>query len=284
MMSSDEIQRRQNDRKFLKIQYAAREHYNFAERLNNFAWMLCLVSAFFVFLPNNCPAFVSYGIPFAADIIALFLILLVNHRVTTAAKLRKYFDAHVLNICPDQFSETELREMKEIAEKVYSKNPQKAIIQMANTGKDLPPGVHDWYVFSQYYSGITAQFECQRQNTWWNSKMLHKRLVATICVVILVGIAFLILTINNDVMTVLLCSTGIIIKTVERLIENGKYIWLSNLIDGAQQAVEVHPTNEGIEKLQTLIDSRRTINILEFNWFHKKNAKQLSTLYENSVT
>lgn len=284
MMSSNEIQSKQNDEKLLKIQYAAREHYDFAEKLNHFAWLLCLVSAFSVFLPDRCPAFISYGIPFIADIVALFLVLLVNHRVTTAAKLRKYFDAYVLKICPDQFSETDLREMKEAAEKAYSKNPQKAIIQMANTGKDSPPGVHEWYVFSEPCMSISAQFECQRQNTWWNSKMFQKRLIATIGAFILIGIAFLLLAIKTDVIVVLLCSAGLIGRIVERLIENSKYIYLSNLIDGAQQAVEAHPTNEGIEKLQTLIDKRRAINVLESNWFHKKNANRLSKLYENSVT
>ena len=120
--------------------------------------------------------------------------------------------------------------------------------------------------------GIIAQFECQRQNAWWNSKMLRKRLAATICTFISIGIALLILINRTDIIITLLCFAGFICKIVERLIENSKYIYLSNLIDGAQQAVEAHPTQEGIEKLQTLIDKRRAINVLELNWLHKKNT------------
>lgn len=284
MISSDEIQSRQNGEKLLKIQYTAREYYNFAENLNHFAWLLCLLSAFSIFLPDNCPEIISYGIPFAADIAAFFLVLLVNHKVKTAANLRSYFDSYVLDISTNQFTKIEIRKLREIAKKEYSKNPQKAVVQISNTGKDSPPGVHEWYVFAEPCIGIMAQFECQRQNSWWNSKMLRKRLVATICTFVIIVIAFLLLLDNSDVIVVFLCSAGIIGRIVERLIENCKYIYLSVLIDGAQQNIEAHPTNEGINHLQTLIDKRRGINVLELNWFHKKNANRLSKLYEDSIT
>lgn len=283
-MNSNEIQSRQNDERLLGIQYAAREHYNSAERLNHYAWLLCLISAFSVFLPVSWPAFVSYGIPFATDIAALCLILLVNNKVTTAAKLRKYFDAYVLNICPNQFSETELREIKEITWKVCSKNPNKAAIQMANTGKDSPPGVREWYVFAEKRFGISAQLECQRQNAWWNSKMSHRRFIVTICAAILVAITFLFLIANNDIITTILCSAGLIIKIAERLIENVKYINISIKIDGVLQAIETKPTEESVEKLQNFIDERRSIVVLELNFFHKKSAKTLSVAYEERIS
>lgn len=284
MTSSGEIQSRQNDEKLLKIQYAARENYNFAEKLNHFAWLLCLVSAFSIFLPDNCSKIASYGIPFVADIAALFLILLVNHKVKTAANLRRYFDSYVLDIFPNQFAETELRKLKEVAEKEYSRNPQKAKVQMANTGKDSPPGVHEWYVFAEPFIGIMAQFECQRQNTWWNSKMSHHRLTASICAVVLVGICFLLLLINNNVVSTILCSAGLIIKIIERIIENWQYISVSKEITGSQKTIERQPTAGGIEELQILIDKRREIDVLELNWIHKKNANRFSKLYEDSIT
>ena len=70
-------------------------------------------------------------------------------------------------------------------------------------------------------------------------------------------------------------------RVCERLIENWKYFRISRLIEGAQQAIEVHPTTEGVAKLQNLIDARRSINVLEFGYFHKKLANKLSKLYEN---
>lgn len=85
----------------------------------------------------------------------------------------------------------------------------------------------------------------------------------------------------NCILNVLLCSVGIIGRVCERLIENWKYFRISRLIEGAQQAIEVHPTTEGVAKLQNLIDARRSINVLEFGYFHKKLANKLSKLYEN---
>ncbi|WP_195200277.1 S-4TM family putative pore-forming effector [Faecalispora jeddahensis] len=282
-MSNDEIQSRQNDEKLLKIQYAAREYYNSAERLNHYAWLLCLASAFSVFSPDSWPVLITYGVPFTADIVAICFMSGVDHKVKTAAKLRKYFDAYVLNICPNQFSENYLREIKEVAGKIYSKNPQRAKIQMTNTEKDSPPGVFSWYVFSKPYTGISAQFECQRQNTWWNSKVFHKRFIVTVCAAILVSFTFCFFMLNSDVLRTIFCSAGLIGKIVERLIENKRYINLSIQIDGAQQTVEAHPTKEGIEFLQSLIDKRRSVNVLELNLVHKKLANLLSKEYEDCV-
>ena len=89
---------------------------------------------------------------------------------------------------------------------------------------------------------------------------------------------------SNDVLNNLLCSAGILIKIFERFIENCRYICISRQIDGSQQTVEVHPTKEGIEKLQSLIDARRSINVLELGWFHNKLANKLSKLYKKIVS
>ena len=64
-------------------------------------------------------------------------------------------------------------------------------------------------------------------------------------------------------------------------IPGNRYFRISRLIEGAQQAIEVHPTAEGVKKLQNLIDERRSINVLEFGYFHKKLANKLSGLYKN---
>lgn len=283
MMSSNEIQSRQNEERLLKIQYAARRCYNTAEKINNYVWLLCLIAAFSVFFPETWSVFLNYGVPFVADIVTVCLMFLVNHKVKTGAQLRRYFDAYVLNICPDAFSETEFRKIKEISGKIYSENSAIAEIHMRNTGHDHPPGVYEWYVFPKHCFGVSAQFECQRQNTWWNSKMSSKRLVITICAAILIAAGFVLLMVNGEILTIILCSAGLIIKIAERLIENWKYIKVSVQIDGAQQTIESCPTKEGVAKLQNFIDKRRSIVVLEFNWLHKKSADVLSKEYEDSI-
>jgi len=283
MMSSDEIQKKQNSEHFLKVQYAARCYYNSAEKLNYCVWLFCLVSAFSIFLPTNLPEIVIRGIPFVADLIALIILGLTHRKVKTAASLRKYFDAFVLDICVDQFTENERRDIKEITWKAYSKDSAEAEIQITNTGKDLPPGVNEWYVFLEPCTGISAKFECQRQNAWWNSKMSHMRLAVTMCVAALVGIMFLLLVVNGNTLAAILCSAGLIAKILERVTENVKYIKVSIQIDGAMRTIERHPTEEGIETLQKFIDERRAIVVLEPNFFHKKSAKTLSKVYEERI-
>lgn len=282
-MNSKEIQNRQNEDQFLKIQYAAREYFNSAEKLNHYVWLLCVASAFWIFLPNNLPVLILNGIPFVVDIIVFIFTLLVNHRVKMAAKLRKCFDAYVLDICPEQFSETELREIREISGKMCLKYPDEAKKQMDNTGKDSPPGVREWYVFLDSYDEAHAQLECQRQNVWWNKKVFIGRIFVTICVTILVGLVFLVLMAHNGILSTMLCSAGLMIKLLERLIENGRYVWVSARIDGALQVLEVGPTRESIEKLQGLIDERRSIPVLEFNWIHNRKANLWSKEYEDSL-
>ena len=174
----------------MKVQYAARVCFNSAEKYNIFAWIACLLSAFSVFLPNSWSMYIINGIPCVADIFAFVFSLITSYQVNWASKLRKFFDSYVLDIQLNQFSETELREIREQTEKIYIRNPTYAATQMANTGKDSPSGVRNWYVFSKFYHGINAQFECQRQNTWWNSKMVTVRIITTAFIFILVGSVF----------------------------------------------------------------------------------------------
>lgn len=283
-MNSDIIQERQNEDKCLRIQYAARVCFNSAEKNNNLAWGACLISAFSIFLPNNWPIYIISGIPFVADIFAAIFSVVASNQVKFASKLRKYFDSYVLNIRVNQFSETELRELRERTEKICLRNPSEASVQITNSGKDSPPGVREWYVFSRFYDGIDAQFECQRQNAWWNSKMQQMRIAITCGSTLIMFFIFLILAMKNSTLKVLLCSAGIILKFVERLVENYRYLRVSRLIDGSLQTIEVHPTEEGIVQLQAFIDQRRSINVLEFGHLHKKLASKLSKLYDNTVS
>ena len=78
IMSSQEIQKRQNEMMFLKIQYAARVCFNAAEKYNYFAWLACIFSAFSIFLPETWHPFVFNGIPFVFDLVAAIFYILTK--------------------------------------------------------------------------------------------------------------------------------------------------------------------------------------------------------------
>lgn len=280
-MNSHDIIERQNKPFILKVQYAARYCYNLAEKQNYFVWLFCLISAFSIFLPDGLPGYLSFAVPFATDIIAWVLMVLVNKNVQKAADLRKYFDAYSMDIGLDQYSEAKKRQLAQISEKCYSMNPKNAELQLSNTGSATPPGVHDWYMFSKQYDGLEAKFECQRQNTWWDKELFLIRFAVTLVFFIIVAAIFITLALRCGVVKTLLCSAGLFIKLIERVADNRKYRILSIKIDGAQQTLEAHLTIEGVEQLQALIDERRAVNIFGINFLHKKLANRLTKKYDN---
>ena len=59
--------------------------------------------------------------------------------------LRKYFDSYVLDIQVDQFSESELRKIREQTERIYENNLLDGTTQITNTGYD----------YFDYVGGVT---------------------------------------------------------------------------------------------------------------------------------
>lgn len=188
-MSSKEIQVRQNQELQLKIQYAARECYNTAEKLNYWVWGLCILSFVIGFLPNESGSVLLSVGSILCDVLAFLLNIALVKKNSNAAMLRKHFDDCVLKIGCEECSTS--RETFELVEKICAKHPQKFVTQIKNSGIDSPPGVKDWYSFSKKYEGSEAQFECQRMNAWWDSKLSQWRLgLAIASTVILMGAVF----------------------------------------------------------------------------------------------
>lgn len=191
----------------------------------------------------------------------------------------------MIGINPSQFSKSEEQNVFEKAESIFSAHLHDGLIQIGNTGHDIPPGVKDWYEFAMPLTGVDAQFECQKQNIWWDKKMSPHKIpiiiFVGICIIVAFGFSMRIL--NRSIFTTLLCSSGIILKIFERLFENIKYIQVSLQIDGSKETIEIKPEEKYVEHLQSLIDERRKINVLELNSVHKKVAAKLSALYNKSL-
>ena len=98
-----------------------------------------------------------------------------------------------------------------------------------------------------------------------------------ICIIIAFGFSMHIL--DRSIFTTFLCSSGLLLKVLERLYENIKYIQVSLQIDGSKETIEIKPEERYVEHLQSLIDKRREINVLELNSIHKRVAAKLSALY-----
>jgi hypothetical protein len=275
------IEKKQNEERMLRYQYASRSYYNRAETLNDLVWVCCILSWLSIFLSDSST---RGAVSFFLDIIALIVNLRMTADVSAASLLRKYFDAYVLGLDIDQFTKPEVQKLEELSIRAVGHSPGKSKVQMSNTGRDNPPGVRNWYEFSQPLSEQNAIYECQKQNCWWNKKITYKRIICTVIefvVLILLAIFF----IKTKPSVVILFSSGaLILKCVERFVANVRYYTLSLQIDGALDVLTDSRSNENIKNLQGKIDERRAMPVLERNHIHKRHANEYSELYQNTTT
>ena len=114
MINSEIINNRQNEEQYLKIQYAARRLFNEAEKINYLSWIFCLLSALMIFVPDNTIKIISIGIPILLDIFALISNFIFTNKLQSAANLRNYFDAEVLVINEDEYTQLEKQKIREL--------------------------------------------------------------------------------------------------------------------------------------------------------------------------
>ena len=166
----------------------------------------------------------------------------------------------------------------------YNKHKKEADIHIHNTGRDKPPGVRNWYEFKNTVADLQAQFECQKQNIWWDKKMVKNRMII-LPIILFIMISFFVamfVLFKSDAMSIIVCAIGIILKVVERIIEHYSYHKTSIKIDAIQSNAERELTAETVKELQELIDERREIPVLEINIIHKLKAKRYSSSYEET--
>lgn len=285
-MNQNKINEKQNEDLMLKLQFAARQRYNQAEIHNVLIWGACILSALSVLLPQNQPWF--FLVPLTFDVIAFLLNCYLNKYVSEAALLRGYFDAYVLNIGLSDYTEADIRHLKSLAINTANKHTAQFRIQSANTGKDTPPGVRDWYEISSLLPEQDAQYECQNQNLWWNTTLYQKRchhfMFIIITVLILTAIAKHLGVVSRELSVALLCSAGILIRCAERISANKKYYDISQKIHGAHTVLQNHKNPIQLKTVQNMINERRAMPILESNTLHKKLAKQLTEKYHELIS
>ena len=285
MINSQIINNRQNENLLLKIQYASRRYFNSAEIVNYVSWLLCIVSAVMIFIPDSAPELIEKGIPVLLDVFAFITVYIFNSKLKNAASLRNYFDSYVLMICEDNYTDVRKQELREIALNTYNRHKKEADISIQKTGRDKPPGVKDWYEFKNPVDDLQAQFACQKQNIWWNKKMVKNRMII-LPIILFILISFFVamfVLFKSDAPSIIVCAIGIILKVIERIIEHYFYHKISIKIEAIQNHAERELTVETVKELQELINERRKIPVLEINIIHKLKAKQYSSSYEETT-
>ena len=281
MTLQDKIISRQNDEDMLKCQYASRYFFNIAENYSTVAFVFSFLSVLCIFIPES-PKWLALLLPILLDALVFTLYFIMGKTVTKAALLRNHFDDTVLGYNKQRLPDNEMREIQTLIFKAISINEAESQRQMANTGRDNPPGVKNWYEFSKKYTDSDVVFECQTQNQWWNKEMLRRRLI-TYSFILLICIIGAILTHRYYQVSLLelsFCFGGIIITFADRIYENVKYCRMSIKIDDFCELLSTSKSKMQIIALQELIESRRRLRVVEINRIHKRNSKKFSEQYE----
>ena len=266
----------------LKLQFAARRHYNMAENAGIGIWILCIVSAGTALLPD------SFGITTIvaatiADILVLFLSLYQNKLIKKAAKFREVFDIYVLKIGDHNLSSNDWGSVFGDAREYAIKHQNKYNEQSKNNGEQRPPGVKDWYNISNCRDGLAAKFECQKENVWWDGKLMRNKLIiiaVIVCVAILLFIILLFRNPSMDRIVQSLLSSALIVRGLERLYVEIKYRDISKEIAGAIKVMNKGLCEENIIILQEMINTKRNYCVLGLNCLHRWKARELSETYQ----
>lgn len=281
----ERIQKRQNEKQLLKCQFVARRYYNLAEKANLSAFISSIASALLVLIPesnNETISAVLLLLPALLGIISIVSYKLLDFYVKTASELRNYFDQKVTGIVISEYPEHRIRRIREKIENITKRHKEECKIQTANTGRDTPPGVRDWYEFARLFPDCDVVVECQRQNQWWNNKLLRLR-VYLYAVIFLSSVAgFIIICLSGQLTLIrcIACFFSIVLTFLDRIVQNVKYIIVSKKIDWFFEIPSLSKNPDQIKSLQELICSRREYRVTEINLFHKKRSKNLSEEYE----
>ena len=276
-MNSESIITRQNERELLTIQYAAKVHFNKAEKLLLPFYGLILISSFLPFVTTLLNFYwpIDTIISFCIELVYLFY----KNDITKGSSLRNYFDDIVLETNILNLDQNEVSQIKEWAYKVYSKDPIGAEIQMRNSGKDNPPGVYNWYEFDEKKNELDAVFECQKQNIWFNNKSRYTAIKFNFILFFIILNCVIYFITEYNIFDFAIKIIVLIMILFSHLKANKDYYDISKEIDGISKGLAKSLTEENILLLQKEIDKKRAIPVVSINAIYNKQAKKLSELY-----
>ena len=278
-MTAEEISNRQNSEKMLSIQYAARKYFNIAELQNYIIWTLIIIASI-VGLPFNWHSSVQSAITISTAIAIYIFEKEKDKNINSGADLREYFDHYLFGLPYEKKNEVYLFEL---ADTIIQRYPEEYRVQAANTGKDTPPGVRNWYD-SVYIDNCKTNpiFHCQCENKWWDKIM--SKFGRGICYAMLFGLIsiFVILYRNKSICDILAVAAAFIeigIILAVKILNWRKYDNQSIRIESIIENYDNYADEKGAIILQHAIDERRHLPIVHFNFIHSKLSSQLHDRY-----
>ena len=282
----NQIIKKQNDEKLLKIQYSARVCYNFAEIINVLVWCLCILG----FILTNVTAlkdFLGWLFPYISAVLtwSVFICgdILSSKAICLGAAFKKYFDYCLFDLSTDNYcgySEMQLIEKSLCICKMRKKDSE---MRTRNTGTDKIRGVKDWYTGTEtYVDGSNLIFKCQTQNVWFDQKISNIQKWFFRSILIITIITLIVTNYKNTVeilMLTVLTALSLILKTIKELRSYKNFDKLMIKIDVFNNKSNID--NNDIKHIQSYIDERRSMNFVSINKIHDILSTSLHERYSD---
>ena len=281
------IMETQNKDEVLMLIFSARKYYSNAEKLKVALWIISVLPIIIGKLNFDNTNFKTFNVLVTSSIIPIlvfFLNFLLKKWIDIAANTKEVvdkllFDFSIDKICMDRYLDKAI-ENKQKYEKEYE-------IQSKNTGRDNPPGIKDWYEINSSDDELELILNCQKQNVYFDRKIL-KKFSAILCCFFIVVLACIIFisfgsTLKEFLMKLIpFTSLGLMLfieyeeyKKVEKeIISIDTNFEIIEKISGKQNKEFI------LKKVQNSIFNRRKAHFLTPSILHKIYSKTLHKLWK----
>lgn len=254
------INKRQNQEDMLQFQYLAKYSYNKASKYNIGILILTIISVV-------CLLVGYFWLQIMLSLGITYLNYIKIKNIHLGADAKTYIDRTLFNF-DINFTLSKIEKLRDKALKVIEKNQEDYNLKKSHDGSSSIRGVKDWYSVGGK-DGIEGVYQCQRENLYWDKKLVKKYGIILISILIISIILFVILNKNlSKEIAELLSIYYIVYSTLGiELFGLMKYAFYSSRID---------QTKVICEKIENLED--RKIILLELQEKIEERRKQPYTI------
>lgn len=287
----NQISSKQNEEEISSLQYAARNYYNLASRLNLIVWFFCIVNVITAKLPFEFFIQIKTPVIFILLVLTAILQIFTDKQIKIASGMRMCADYKIFDFPKSKeyngFSELKL---KELAAKIICKDPSKALLKFKSTGDSINRGVKNWYVdINPELPQEKAILLCQKQNIWWD-----KRITSFYNNIIKIAFAIFVLSLVatyfdrsiKELITFFFSLAFLVIKIIMEYNRLKQYNNQMERLEGIWETKPITISADYLLAIQNCIDKRRQMHVIPPDLIHKIKTKKLheESKYINKIS
>lgn len=271
----NDIQIKQNTPEILDFLFSARFYMNHADLLTTSKYCCIIISVILSLI--NLPLKKDYidNIILILSFISLPLNSAIKKSIKKGALTKQYIDYNLYDFKKDPFENYEL--IIESKNYAIAKNPKFYKIQIENNGDSKERGVKDWYFVNRSNPKLKAILICQKQNIYWDQKLIkiYKWLIYICLATLFIIFLLFIYTFQSNFLKILIPLSIYGYSFLELIIEinNQEKLMIEiNVRINYIENTKVLLKNSELLKIQKLIDERRNFLIIP-DQLHKMLSK-----------